>query len=1216
MADQEESLQASSLSLLSYQTALCIIPPRHLWQDVDRLRALYDQAYGKWPAHINLVYPFVPADRLPVASQLIRETLNSRSQSSQCQNTTLRSGLAGFFRNRGGNTIHLTLQDETKDQLCQLRSSILEALGHHGKGERDFCPHLTIGQTKADDDLRDFLLGKANMLPALQWDLSHLVILRREKDFGGSGTSKMVIWDAIDLSGNNMSSSEELTRLYSGMSLHGLDAAADEATSPAEPMTTYEFLPHQLSWYPVTEPSAESANVRSNSFSVSTYNVLAEFTQPPPQDRYDALVKNILSTNALADVLVLQEVCDDFLLFLLSQQDVRRRYPFVTHGPPGQEGSPPLPSLRNIVVFSQWKFSWAWLPFEARHKGAAIVKVDGIGDLNSCLPTIITAVHLTSGLNDAAVDSKMSQIRNIIHLLDNDYPDNPSVIAGDFNFATSQEVIDAAVKQNMISSAGAEKILGLNYLLSKAHFMDGWVVACEEPGDTDIDGGLGEGEYGATYDPISNPLAAQYSVNGRPQRYDRIFVRQTGKSKVTDFNFFGLRHILGGERPPMSEYASDHWGIRAEVQIGHSLKDVKASEAASEKAQLQLKSLPKSLSTSDEIKSCLGASSMLPDEESIKTRKSVVATLAQILTEPIHDYNGRDIETPLVLIPVGSYGLGTWGPNSDIDCLCIGAISTSTFFSLAIQRLKKASAHGIRIMRKVKAATGMMLELQAGNIKLDLQYCPAANIAKRWQEATKIPPHDPIFDLSIYSLSKLQPFRDQEYIKRMVPDMYVFRLAHRCITLWAKTSGVYSSKFGLLGGIHITMMLSRLHQLLHEDIGRVTVPELLTMFFHHYANFDWKNKVVDSPGTRSKYRRSLREPMVILTVHIPTINVARAVTASSLRTIISAFKRVEELLAEDGARWSNVLSDTSISYNNQTGAEKFLVAYNSYIKVNVQYWGASSTQASSLVGWLESRFIRLLNDLGKQVPSVHGRIWPARFTSKDAPNDGHTAEREYVGCYLIGLERLQGSLSSTASKEDGKRALWATLSQFTASLHEETKYFDSTVCWIDTEHVKQTELDELKLDHRSWGGQAGADMVASDFSDDECEDDDLAEDDEADSVPAVEEQAGSGAKPHSKDTAAAPKPVSTNKLRPAADVISRLRWDPKIDFGDYLVGYEDRFLGVKEMPLSRWKSEQTDEEFIPQHRIVYFKRRSDGRRVWDRGTRKDEIFGSGVGGGN
>ncbi|EFR04098.1 DUF455 domain-containing protein [Nannizzia gypsea CBS 118893] len=1215
MAAQEESPQASSLSLLSFQTALCIVPPRHLWQDIDRLRSLYDQAYGRWPPHINLIYPFVPTDRLPDASRLIQEKLNSLKQSPERQDgVTIQSGPAGYFRNRGGHTVHLTLENGTRNQLRYLRASILEALGHDGKEERDYCPHLTIGQTKADEDLRDFLLDKTNMLPAVHWDLDHLVILHREKGFGGSSASKMVIWDAVDLSGNNMSNSDELSQLYSGMSLHGLGTDTDESTSPAEKMTTYEYSPANCSWCPITESPLEPVTVRNNNFTISTYNVLAEFTRPPPQDRYEALFRNILYTNALADVLVLQEVCDSFLLFLLSHKDIQRRYPFVTHGPPGQRGSPPLPSLRNIVVLSQWRFTWTWLPFNERHKGAAIIKIDEIGDLKSSLPAVVVAVHLTSGLSDAAVDSKVSQINSIIHSLDSDYHGHPSVIAGDFNFPTSQEVIDEALKQNMISSAGAEKILGFNCLLSKAHFMDGWVVAGEEPGDTGFDNMLGVGEQGATFDPILNPLAAQYSVKGRPHRYDRIFVRQTGKTSVTDFNFFGLRNDLQCEDLRMSDFASDHWGIRADVKIGYTSTENKASETVSQETALQLTSLPDALSSLDEIVACLENSSLLPSSEDLKSRKAVAATLAQILTEPIRDSSGRDIKTPLVLIPVGSYGLGTWSPDSDVDCLCIGAISSTTFFSLAIQRLRKASALGIRIMRKVKAATGMMLELQSGNIKLDLQYCPAANIAERWQEVSRIPSNDPIFDLSLHSLSKLQPYRDQEYIKRMVPDMNVFRLAHRCITQWAKSSGVYTSKFGLLGGIHITMMLSRLHQLLHGKVGRVTIPELVAMFFHHYAHFDWKNSMVVSPGVQSRYRRSMREPMVILTVHVPTVNVARAVTAHSLRTIASAFKRAEELLAENGARWSNILRDTSISHNKETGAEKFLGAHNSYIKVNVQYWGPSPTQASSLVGWIESRFFRLLNDLDRQVPGVYGRIWPARFTSKDSPDSPDDGETEYQGCYLVGLERLADAVNTGADKEERLQTLHATITRFTASLHEESKYFDPTVCWIDATHVKQAEVGELKLDLRNWGGQDGVDQMVSDFSEDDDEEDDLDGENEARDTLLGEAHAGGKSKLHSRNTPLPSKPTGANKLRPAADVISRLRWDPKIDFGDFLVGYEDRFLGVKEMPLSRWKSEQTDEEFIPQHRIVYFKRKSDGRRVWDRETKKDEIFGSGVGG--
>ncbi|PWY89977.1 hypothetical protein BO70DRAFT_358971 [Aspergillus heteromorphus CBS 117.55] len=89
-----------------------------------------------------------------------------------------------------------------------------------------------------------------------------------------------------------------------------------------------------------------------------------------------------------------------------------------------------------------------------------------------------------------------------------------------------------------------------------------------------------------------------------------------------------------------------------------------------------------------------------------------------------------------------------------------------------------------------------------------------------------------------------------------------------------------------------------------------------------------------------------------------------------------------------------------------------------------------------------------------------------------------------------------------------------------------------------------------------------------------------------------------------------PEPVE-NRLRPAADIINRIIWDDALDASNYVIGYEDRFEGRLEAVFNSWKKETTDEEFIPQHRILYIKRRSDGEVVWDRRRRIDRIFMSG-----
>lgn len=63
------------------------------------------------------------------------------------------------------------------------------------------------------------------------------------------------------------------------------------------------------------------------------------------------------------------------------------------------------------------------------------------------------------------------------------------------------------------------------------------------------------------------------------------------------------------------------------------------------------------------------------------------------------------------------------------------------------------------------------------------------------------------------------------------------------------------------------------------------------------------------------------------------------------------------------------------------------------------------------------------------------------------------------------------------------------------------------------------------------------------------------------------------------------------------------------------MGYHDRHADVIELPVTAWRGggDVTDEEFIPQHRILYFRRKGDGIKVWDRKERLDLLFHSGNG---
>lgn len=103
----------------------------------------------------------------------------------------------------------------------------------------------------------------------------------------------------------------------------------------------------------------------------------------------------------------------------------------------------------------------------------------------------------------------------------------------------------------------------------------------------------------------------------------------------------------------------------------------------------------------------------------------------------------------------------------------------------------------------------------------------------------------------------------------------------------------------------------------------------------------------------------------------------------------------------------------------------------------------------------------------------------------------------------------------------------------------------------------------------------------------------------------------------SQDRAETAELVGGAKLRPFQDVLHRLRWDGSHDLSRYIVGYLERFEGVREMPLEdfvRVNDDYTDEDWIPLHRVRYVKFwpvDGEDEVVWDRDRRIDNIFGSG-----
>jgi poly(A) polymerase Pap1 len=178
--------------------------------------------------------------------------------------------------------------------------------------------------------------------------------------------------------------------------------------------------------------------------------------------------------------------------------------------------------------------------------------------------------------------------------------------------------------------------------------------------------------------------------------------------------------------------ASDHSGIRSTFEV---LKASVSNDAQSQETvqRLKVKHQRAALESTNSsgLSLVLKAGDMFPTEEEVQQRQKALEILKHVVLGTSGDEDSATSDIPMVMVPVGSYALDVWTSESDIDCLCVGTISSKTFFKLARQRLAKASDQGVRVLRKVEASTGTMLELSVNGVAMDLQYCPAATVVER-----------------------------------------------------------------------------------------------------------------------------------------------------------------------------------------------------------------------------------------------------------------------------------------------------------------------------------------------------------------------------------------------------------------------------------------------------------------------------------------------------
>jgi Poly(A) polymerase central domain/MJ1316 RNA cyclic group end recognition domain len=460
----------------------------------------------------------------------------------------------------------------------------------------------------------------------------------------------------------------------------------------------------------------------------------------------------------------------------------------------------------------------------------------------------------------------------------------------------------------------------------------------------------------------------------------------------------------------------------------------------------------------------------------------------------------------------------------------------------------------------------------------------------------------------------LNAYRDLLTLKKVIPSLDQFRLAHRSLKLFLTLRGLWGARFGYLGGFHLTLLLTHVALSLPKN---AQATHLIESFIKTYAEWDWSKDIVypipscaSDATSLSTYRRVLsKEPMVVLSIQRPLSNLTSHASRNSVETLSQGFQHAHSALTQ-GKSWFNICGvRIQEEVTTKSALNEFVNGHRHFIKLNVHFWGGNDMKGRALIGWLESRIVnvrpismfmsyaeisprpQLLVQVHQNVPDILVQFWPERLVDQSTIDP---VARDPNGFYLFGLSALPTSDNVARSGDhmakrnsDAQSALSSCLRTFEHGLRTNERFYNEAEAFISLVNLKQGQIpSKIVPDPFKWQDD-GFDAPLDD------------EEDEIEGSPepsAMAYGAGSAndwddfrapSSAQRKREAVAAKSKSTphiraGKLRTSSDVYNRLIWDSTgaVSKTDYCIGYEDRFKGIKETPLTAWKREVEDESFV------------------------------------
>ncbi|KNE61735.1 hypothetical protein AMAG_06537 [Allomyces macrogynus ATCC 38327] len=258
------------------------------------------------------------------------------------------------------------------------------------------------------------------------------------------------------------------------------------------------------------------------------------------------------------------------------------------------------------------------------------------------------------------------------------------------------------------------------------------------------------------------------------------------------------------------------------------------------------------------------------------------------------------VESGGTIFTFGSYRLGVHGAGADIDTLCVVPrhVTREDFFSIMHDMLKNEP--DVTELAAVPDAFVPVIKMEFMGIPIDLVM--ARLNLPQVMDGLDLSDNQLLQNLDERDVRSLNGSRVTDGILQLVPDVNEFRIALRCIKLWAKRNGVYSNVMGFLGGVAWAMLVARVCQL----YPNATASTLVSKFFNIMFKWQWPQPVLLKPMEDGPLNVRIWNPriypadrqhrMPIITPAYPSMCATHNVTQSTHRIMLEQFAMAKDVV--------------------------------------------------------------------------------------------------------------------------------------------------------------------------------------------------------------------------------------------------------------------------------------------------------------------------------